>query len=148
VTRKTASADRAASVAAEIRTLAPEVAVVRFHLRAADWRGVAAATSPAPQGDVVAVCAIAEPQAFLANARSAGAGIREALVFPDHWEYTAADVARIAGTAAGSGIVTTAKDWVKLAEELGDHEVWVLEQSVEVEAGGELLARALDRVLR
>jgi tetraacyldisaccharide 4'-kinase len=63
--------------------------------------------------------------------------------FPDHWGYAPRDLARVRASAqaAGAGlIVTTEKDWVKVAELVGPAEgipVWRLELAVQFEDGDE-----------
>lgn len=169
VTRRTAAPEAASAVAAELGRFAPRAVPAVVALRAAGWlrwRGGApaepgpgaveldasrragpngaatgtAAAVGAPRG--VAVSGIAEPGAFLTQARASGAVLTGSLEFRDHHEYTAEDAQRIA--AAGAAVLTTAKDAVKLEALLPGVELWVLEQEVAVEAGAADLASALD----
>ena len=68
-------------------------------------------------GPVVAVCAIADPQGFLATCRQAGLTVARLLAFPDHHRFSEADLSRIADTARAcdaQAIVATEKDLVRL----------------------------------
>lgn len=66
-----------------------------------------------------AVCAIGNPEAFLAGVRSAtGQQLAGALVLADHDPYDSATIAGLLKLAAQSGastLVTTSKDWSKLS---------------------------------
>lgn len=150
VTRKTASAERADEVAASVARFTGGEEPVVLHLRPAGWRriggGVAEPTAP-PAGDAIGVAGIAHPEHFLDNARSAGAHVVDALVFRDHHPYDDADLRRIRERAAGRPVVTTEKDAVKLAVLAPDLPLWVLEQEVVIEKGGDSLGWALDGLL-
>ena len=100
-----------------------------------------------PTGEVIAVAAIARPGDFVANAVAAGANVVDAVLYRDHHAYDADDVRRIAVAAAGRPIVTTAKDAVKLATLAPELDLWVLEQGVVVEEGGEAIGTRLDALL-
>jgi tetraacyldisaccharide 4'-kinase len=64
---------------------------------------------------IAAVCAIGNPDAFLAGLRAAGADVAAAMVLPDHDRYDPETVRAILHSAAGAeAIVTTEKDWAKL----------------------------------
>jgi tetraacyldisaccharide 4'-kinase len=61
---------------------------------------------------------IAKPQSFRELLHAEGADIRDEVVFPDHHDYTARELASIKGRAQACGadlIVTTEKDAVKIA---------------------------------
>ncbi len=147
VTRKTASQAAAQRVALEVSTLAPDAVVARVHLRPSGWRVGGASRRAGPVGKVVAVCGVADPEHFFANACQAGADIAERLVFGDHHAYTGGDLERIIEVAGGRPVVTTAKDAVKLRDLDAGLEVWVLDQDVVVEEGNEALSAALDALL-
>ncbi|HSJ06688.1 MAG TPA: tetraacyldisaccharide 4'-kinase [Longimicrobiales bacterium] len=150
VVRRTATPADARRVATEVERLSGRPAVA-LHLRAARWRragdGPASGAASAPGGPVLAVSAVAEPDLFVANARSAGAQVAAALSFPDHHVYSAADMARIRAEAGDRPVVTTEKDWVKLRAMPEPPEVWLLIQEVIVEGGLEILDDALEEVL-
>lgn len=152
VTRKSATADEARRVLAALRDVAPAVPGAALALRPDGWRRFGAEAGGGRIGDTssprgLLVCAIGEPEPFLANARATGATVTGELRFRDHHDYDAADARRIETAAGGGPILTTEKDAVKLAPLLPDAELWVLEQRVEVEEGGEHLARALDALV-
>jgi tetraacyldisaccharide 4'-kinase len=95
---------------------------------------------------VLALAAIAHPDLFVANAREAGAEVGATLFFPDHHEYSEEDLDLIRRVAAGRGVVTTAKDMVKLALLANDLELWILEQEVVVEEGADALGELLEQI--
>jgi len=147
VTRKTATQAAAHRVALEASALAPDAVVARVYLRPCGWRAWGASQGTGPVGGVVAVCGVADPEQFFANARQAGADIADRLVFGDHHAYTRGDLERIIAVADGRPVVTTAKDAVKLSGLAPELELWVLEQDVVVEEGGDALSTALDALL-
>jgi tetraacyldisaccharide 4'-kinase len=89
---------------------------------------------------VLAFCGIARPQRFRDQLLRAGVDPVSFLAFPDHHDYPARSLARIAraGRACGAGAaVTTEKDAVKLAgraDPLGMLPVYVLRIGLEIEA--------------
>jgi tetraacyldisaccharide 4'-kinase len=147
VTRKTATFERAQEVTREALPFAPGVPAAVIHLRPTAWRSGGGAPG-APQGPVLAVAGVAQPRLFAENAQQAGADVQDVLVFPDHHDYGVDDAARIRRSAAGRPVVTTAKDHVKLASLLGDVDLWILEQRVDVELGADAIATVLDGVRR
>ncbi|MBW7904538.1 MAG: tetraacyldisaccharide 4'-kinase [Phycisphaerae bacterium] len=67
---------------------------------------------------VLAVCGLGNPASFMRLVESLGAELTGACEFPDHHRYHRADVARIARHASNGRaetVLTTGKDWVKLA---------------------------------
>jgi len=147
VTRRTASAREAEQVAREVTRVSGGVDVACLHLRTAGWECVGSPAS-APAESALAVTAVADPAAFAANARQAGAQLHAVLAFPDHHDYDAADGARICAAAGPGGvIVTTGKDAVKLEALVDPERLWVLRQEVVLEDGAALLTAALDRLL-
>ncbi len=64
--------------------------------------------------DVVAFAGIGRPSKFFATLIDLGARLVEALEFPDHHAYSAADIARLQSKARGAMLVTTEKDYVRL----------------------------------
>jgi tetraacyldisaccharide 4'-kinase len=148
ITRRTATVEEAERVATAVRRFAPAAIHVRLRLRAARWVGRGgAAPAPVPGGPALAVAGIARPDLFVENAVAAGAQVAATLVVPDHHTYSPGDIARIRRAAAGRPIVTTAKDAVKLEPLAADLPLWVLEQDVVVEAGGDALMESLDRLI-
>ena len=147
VTRKTGSSERAQEVVQQLRTIAPETPIASVFIRPLGFRRADGAEGR-PPGNVLAVAGVAQPEMFAENARTVGADVTEVLVFPDHHEYSMVDAERIRFTAAGRAVVTTAKDHVKLGALLPHTDLWILEQRVEVEMGGDAIARALDDLNR
>jgi tetraacyldisaccharide 4'-kinase len=71
------------------------------------------------RGPVVALAGIARPARFRDALEAAGWRVAELVAFRDHHRYTSRDVARVNATArraGAAGIVTTAKDAVRLPE--------------------------------
>lgn len=80
----------------------------------------------APQPDAIArlqghrllaFCGIGDPDRFVATLRAAGLDVRNERAFPDHHRYTPQEAeSLLAGAeACGLKLVTTEKDWVRLA---------------------------------
>jgi|SRR5579883_1445579 len=124
------------------------VSLVPASLRTLD-RG-AAALGSLRGARVRAVAGVADPAAFFAQLRAAGARV-DGIAFRDHHRYTAADVAEIRRRAPpGVTVICTLKDAVKLGA-LWPREaepIWYVSQRVEFERGGEVVQAALDAVSR
>ncbi len=71
---------------------------------------------------IVAFAGIGHPEKFFATLRALGASLIAAHAFPDHHPFADGEIARLRREAAGAGarLVTTAKDWVRLAPRLRD----------------------------
>jgi tetraacyldisaccharide 4'-kinase len=151
LTRKSASAERAREVAAEVARAAPGKPVAVCHL-AADrlvrlHRGDGAPLASLAGREVLAVAGLGMPGPFFDALRQAGATVEEA-AFPDHHPFTAADALRIVSRAMGRPIIITHKDAVKLRALVSPSpEVFVLEQAVRLEAGLDALDVGLRRAL-
>lgn len=146
VTRKLASPERRDAVLSEVAR--PGLTTAAVQLLPAGWRsGNAGTAGTGPEGPAVLVSGVAEPALLAANARAAGAELAEHLAFRDHHEYAAADARRIVATAGGRDILTTEKDWTKLARWLAGARVWLLQQAVVVEHGAAELDRHIARAL-
>ncbi|HYJ81027.1 MAG TPA: tetraacyldisaccharide 4'-kinase [Longimicrobiaceae bacterium] len=151
LTRKSASPERAAEVAKEVMGVVPGLPVLHCHLRPnrlvplhpGESRGLETLAGCR----VLAVAALASPRPLLEQLRSAGAEVA-ADIYPDHHDFSAEEARVIRERAGGSTIVMTRKDAVKLRPLL-DRVVgaWVLEQSVEIESGLDVLDHALRRAL-
>jgi tetraacyldisaccharide 4'-kinase len=70
---------------------------------------------------VFAFCGIGRPAKFFATLRDCGAALVATRAFPDHHSFTEADALTLIREAAqaGAALVTTAKDWVRLAAPTG-----------------------------
>lgn len=158
VTRKSASAARSAEVAAELRRLVRATPVVECSLTPSALRRLAV-DGDRMEDDVrrldwldgrriLAVAALADPRPFFAHLREHAADV-ESVARPDHHAFTADEAAALAARADGRVMVMTHKDAVKLRPLLSaDVDAHVLEQRVEITAGGEILDAALRRALR
>lgn len=148
VTRKSADADRAAAVAAELRRIAPDAVLAVAHLAPTTLHGLhGGAVKPLEELSgrrVTAVASLADPRPFALQLERCGAAV-ELVAFPDHHDFTPAEAAELLRRAGASALVMTRKEAVKLRSLLPDGcDAWVLEQEVRIESG----AAALERVLR
>jgi tetraacyldisaccharide 4'-kinase len=153
VTRKAASPAIVDRVHAELSRIAPRVPRVSIHLAAGELaRAAGLSTEPLSslRGDpVVAVAAIGDPAAFVRQLEDCGARVSP-MVFRDHHDFTAADVARIVATAGGaSRVICTLKDAVKLRDlwPRVAPPLWYVSQRVIVERGVGGIETLLDTAL-
>jgi tetraacyldisaccharide 4'-kinase len=113
------------------------------------WTNLGGETVAGPDGDYLAVCGIGDPGSFSRILEDATGGTGELLSFPDHHDYTWADIMEIQGRLRGRKLVTTEKDAVKLhafREDLPS--LRVLHLKVEFIEGEERLWRHVEGVLR
>lgn len=116
VTRKTAEAATSDAWIERLSRIVPKAGISRLELRMGGWSEPAGGPADPPEGDVLAVCSIARPQAF-------AAGLRELLPesdvrlasYADHHRYTPRDIAALSRQRAGRTVVCTLKDAPKLA---------------------------------
>jgi tetraacyldisaccharide 4'-kinase len=102
--------------------------------------------SVAPGSEILAFSGLARNRPFRGTLEEAGYRVRRHLSFPDHHEYSRADLLRIAGEAAGLPAVTTEKDMVRLPADVPFH-VLALRIAVEFLSGWEEISRMiLDRI--
>lgn len=158
VTRKSAAPGRSAAVAAELRRHAPAVPLVECSLIPSHLRQLASTDATAEPEQVrgldwlsgrrvLAVAALADPRPFFAHLREHAAEV-ETIAFSDHHPFSAAEVTELAHRTGERLMVMTRKDAVKLRPLLpGGTAAYVLEQRVEITAGGEILDAALRRAL-
>jgi tetraacyldisaccharide 4'-kinase len=88
----------------------------------ADGGPASAAASSSPHRPLLLVTGIARPERVRRAAAAAGVAIADHLAFPDHHAYPPRSlrlIARTAERAGAGGVLTTAKDRVKLAGRLG-----------------------------
>ncbi len=88
---------------------------------------------------VVAVAGVARPDRFAATLEGCGAHVVDRLMFPDHHDYSAGDVASIVRAARTGALVTTEKDLVKLAGRPGLEQLRALRVALEVDDGDRLV---------
>lgn len=150
VTRKSASREAAASVAAECRAHAPGVPLVVIHLAPTgltDEAGGRLTLDWLEDREVLAVASLADPVPFVRQLEALGARV-ELSAYPDHHPFSVNDLDEITRRAAGRRVVCTRKEAVKLRPLAAEHgaaaaPLVVLEQGVAVESGGEAIDRAL-----
>ena len=151
VTRKAATREAADAVARTIGSVAP-IPIAIIHLAPADLRDVRRASSvalDAIQGEsILAISAIGNPAAFLAQLRAAGAMVTLD-AFQDHHRFTAADVRRLVDEAKRyDRVVCTLKDAVKLHPLWpAGSALWYVSQRIAVERGGDAVDSVLDTAL-
>jgi len=102
---------------------------------------------------VYAFCGLGNPEAFFDTVGRIGGVMVGCRAFDDHYAYTRGDLDEIRTLAAGQKaeyIVTTQKDWTKIAPLLppeGDPPMAYLAIEIEFTTGSELLTGLIDRVL-
>lgn len=138
VTRKTGDAARAQELAAEL---------AQKHGKPVATVALLPGGLPEVEGPVAMVAAIARPDLLLAQLRALNVRVVRALAYPDHHEYTPKDADHISRVIGDLPIVTTEKDIEKLKQIFPASRLWVLEQRLVVESGGDALMQALERVL-
>lgn len=129
VTRRTAPDGQALALEDRIRTAAPGTRIGRIRLEPGGWRTLDGEVADEPPGPVLAVAGVARPRSF-GDVLEPVLGERpEVMDFPDHHDFTGADVDAIVRAAGERTVVTTEKDAVKLvdhAERLSDARVLAL----------------------
>lgn len=150
VTRKARGRDAAEAVRAALARVAPAVPCATLHLALGPLRCATGEDEEVPVAalagePVLAIAAVGDPGAFVAQLTEAGARVRlEA--FPDHHRYTPIDAARLARAAAGgSRPVCTLKDAVKLAPHWPREAppLWYVSQHIFVDSGRPAVDAAL-----
>jgi tetraacyldisaccharide 4'-kinase len=148
VTRRTASASAAQELAARVGEDFPGLVAAVAALQGGRWLDLDDTPVDAPSGDVVALTAIARPEAFRRTLSRLGVGHVDLVAFPDHHDFSVRDAREARARAGTRPLLVTEKDAVKLVAHrvlLGD--VRVLCQDVRFEAGEEALRALLDSVL-
>ena len=93
---------------------------------------------------VLVLAGLAAPEGFVATAGGLGAKVVGVAEFPDHYWYTAGDLAHVVAHARDKGaeaVLTTEKDWVRIRDipndqqQRGDMAFWVL--SIRLDMGGD-----------
>ncbi len=112
-----AGVDGVARVTAALGADAASVFTVSRTLGPLRWV-VPAGPLPSPEnGPVVAVTGIARPERFHADLAAAGWQVAATIAFPDHHQFTAGDMERVAAAAraaSNAAVLTTEKDGVRL----------------------------------
>jgi tetraacyldisaccharide 4'-kinase len=162
IARKAAGTTRVDAASEIIRHAAPTVpqATVRFALdkvhrvsRALDTSGTAAERTTDLESfagkRVIAVAAIGDPAAFFAQLEQRGLSV-EGAPFPDHHQFTAADVDNLARRPARvDAVFCTLKDAVKLRDlwPATATTLWYVSQSIALERGTSEIEQLLTRIL-
>ncbi len=119
-------------------------------IRFINSRGAATGLESLRGRSVAAFCGIGNPAAFRSTLAALGCNLVDFRAFPDHHNYTAADIdelTRWSREASIDAIVCTQKDLVKIAHEsLGDRPLWAIEIGTQIIAGEEALLRRLQAV--
>jgi tetraacyldisaccharide 4'-kinase len=131
------------SLVQRIRRVAAHVPVVETSHRPAAWINAEQHTVELErfgQGPVAGFCGIGNPDAFRRTLTNMGADVTAFRTFPDHHNYTRADVEELRSWARQQAkecvLVTTQKDLVKLQiTHLGERELWALQIQLHVDAG-------------
>ena len=139
VTRKGGTPRAAEGLAETLAREYPDRPLARLHLSPGDFRrlGGPEGSELGPGTPVLVATGVARPETVADAVRSLGRSVRETAAFPDHHEFTAADVRALLQSAGDDPIVVTEKDAVKLAE-LADArgaDVWVIRQTLVWESG-------------
>lgn len=154
VTRKAGTAEATRGLALELRRRFPRAVTCAVHLAPGSLRRLSvgqAAGSSSPDGPVTVATAVARPETVRSSVRAAGHEVRSLEAFPDHHEFTAADLDRLLERSGGGAIVVTEKDAVKLEGLAGAAAapVWVLEQVLEwADDPGPLVESVVQRIRR
>ncbi len=99
--------------------------------------------------DVIAVTAIASPDAFFQTLEAHGARLKDKISFPDHYFFTLEDVNEILLKASrhSAMVVCSEKDMVKLRRVSQDPRLFFLKVQVEFLSGEDSLKQQLGKVL-
>ncbi|HEU4722681.1 MAG TPA: tetraacyldisaccharide 4'-kinase [Gemmatimonadaceae bacterium] len=153
VTRKIASAARAAEIADRLES-ASRVPAAVVHLAPS---GTVNAVDGSPRGldvlrdaRVVAVAAVGAPDDFFGQLRELGAREVRGFAFRDHHDFSSDDVRRVVAAASGAdAVVCTLKDAVKLAPLWPRDAIplWYVSQRADVERGAAVLDASLASIL-
>ncbi|MCZ6754945.1 MAG: tetraacyldisaccharide 4'-kinase [Gemmatimonadetes bacterium] len=152
VTRKRASVEAAKRLAEELQAdFSGPIAIVHLGLRLFEGLVSRQRHSAAMLAGkrVVAACAIADPEAFVAQVKATGAAVQVA-TWKDHHAYREEDVAWLAhASRRADHVVITEKDAVKLRDRWPANapEPLVAMLDMEWEAGEDLMTQALDALV-
>lgn len=102
--------------------------------------------------NVLGTCGLGNPQAFLQTLQTCGANVVASVIFPDHHNYSAADIESIGKQANTSetpcdSIICTGKDLAKIDSlRIGVHELWSLDIELRIRTGQTILEEYLERI--
>ena len=130
---------RLESITATLQTIVGQTPIIRSGMRTTGLRRLGGETLDqvsSIQKPVAAFCGVGNPESFFDQLRREGYELEFARTFPDHYNYTQADVDRIVAEAKRRGavsILTTAKDAVKLSSLHFEIPCYVLEIKIAIE---------------
>lgn len=124
LTRRSASRAALDAWGAALAQAAPGAPVMQVEMQMGEWSDLNGAQADPPQGDVMAVSAIARPREFHEGLRRLlPTAAVQSVAFADHHPYSQRDADALLARRAGRSLVCTEKDAVKLAAfpELASH---------------------------
>ena len=133
-----------------LRTRFPHLAVAAAVERVTGYRAVRDVACPRPEGPVMATCGIGNPSSFLKRLAQEGLSCAGSVLFDDHHDWGASDVARVEEEAAHCGagvVVTTAKDATKIEGKWTRLPWVVMEIETRVISGEKTLLERVNAVL-
>jgi len=137
VLTRTQPARRYTKLLARIRQENTRAPIVRAGIRPITWmRGDQPVNLP--PGQYAAFCGLANPGSFRASIAALGWQTVSFTAFPDHYRYRPHDLEPLT-LAAPDGLLTTEKDWVKVATLGLASPVYWLKVELDVDEGEELL---------
>ena len=140
----------------QIQKAAPGAVIAKAahrHSCAKTIKGVEISLEELKERKIFAFCGVGNPGAFLGNLDSYGFDVVGSKVFNDHHDYTEEDISQIYGTAKEAGadmILSTEKDWVKIAlptKEYPDIVFAYLVLELDFIDGGDKIESLVDRVI-
>jgi tetraacyldisaccharide 4'-kinase len=148
VVRRTASQEEAEEMEARLRSSWPGLPTAIAHLEPRGWMDLAGQARETPAGPLLAVASVANPVGFALLVERITGRRPELLAYPDHHEYSPADVAEIRQAARGRDLVTTEKDAVKLFTLFDEPDgALVLPLRVRLTRGKDTVRRSLGRLI-
>ncbi len=132
--------DRADALRQRLRALNPIAPILSCRHVITGLRDEHDQPAPLPQR-AIAIAGIGNPMAFFEQLETElGIPLTQTIALPDHHAYDAAALARIRSAAPnGTAVITTEKDWVKLART--DHGLLLLRAALKIDfADGDALA--------
>jgi tetraacyldisaccharide 4'-kinase len=121
-------------------------------LRLINSAGTGAALESLSGRPIAAFCGIGNPPAFRASLEKLGWQVADVRSYPDHHNYTRADIEDLGRWCRGfpiDAVVCTQKDLVKIGlERLGERPLWAVEIGAEIVLGSEVLDTCLQGLLQ
>jgi tetraacyldisaccharide 4'-kinase len=147
VTRRTAGPEEARQLAERVARTHPRLPAGVAALLPGGWEDLGGGSGARPTGPVLAVAAVARPEAFAEQVLRVVGASTELMAFPDHHPFGEADARAIRARAGDRTVVVTEKDAVKLQRFAALLEpVRVMVQALVWEAGEEALAEMVTSV--